>query len=227
MPAQPRHTSATSRDESTPAELSLQVTSETGRLRQVIVHTPGPEMEMVSPDALKDLLFEDILFPGKARSEHADMCSVFRKIVGRHDAVLQISDLLLEAFSQEEARTDFVDQLCRVFVESNFQAFQEDLQTLSPEELRHFAVTGVSSLRLSSRPLPNLMFTRDVAAVVNDHVVLSHPATAARARESIITDIVLRYHPALSPCLELEPEPIKHPAVQSRFHRFSGRAFVN
>ncbi len=199
MPAQPRQTSATSRDEPTPAELSLQVTSETGRLRQVIVHTPGPEMEMVSPDGLKDLLFEDILFPGKARAEHADMCSVFRKIVGRHDAVLQISDLLLEAFSQEEARTDFVDQLCRVFVESNLQAFQEDLQTLSPEELRHFAVTGVSSLRLSSRPLPNLMFTRDVAAVVNDHVVLSHPATAARARESIIADIVLRYHPALSP----------------------------
>ncbi|MDX1739975.1 MAG: arginine deiminase, partial [Rhodothermales bacterium] len=74
------------------SELSLEVTSETGRLRRVIVHTPGPEMEMVSPESLGDLLFEDILFLGKARSEHERMCRLFRKIVGREDAVLQIRD---------------------------------------------------------------------------------------------------------------------------------------
>lgn len=196
MPSQSRPPVEQANHPRSSPELVLGVTSETGLLTQVVVHTPGPEVDLVSPDGLSDLLFEDILFLGKARSEHARMCEVFRKIVGRKNAVLQISELLLEAFGQDEARRDFVDQLCRVFVESNFQAFQKELQELTPEELLHFALTGVSPLALRSRPLPNLMFTRDVAAVVNDHIVISHPATAARARESLIIDIVLRYHPA-------------------------------
>ena len=191
-----RNVAATPSGRLVSGELRLNVTSETGRLRRVIVHTPGPEMELVAPEALGDLLFEDILFLGKARSEHERMCTLFRKIVGRDDAVLQMSDLLLQAFELDDARGDFVEQLCRVFVESNLQAFQRELQSLDPMELLHFALTGVSPLAIRSRPLPNLMFTRDVAAVVNDHIVLSHPATAARARESIITDVVLRYHPA-------------------------------
>ncbi len=181
------------------ADLSLNVASETGKLRQVIVHTPGPEMELVSPDGLDEHLFEDILFLGKARTEHARMCDVFRKIVGHDDAVLQVRDLLLTAFEQEGAREEFVDQLCRVLVDSNFQPFQRELQELSPEDLLQFALTGVSPLTLRSRPLPNLMFTRDVAAVVNDHVVISHPATAARTRESLIIDVVLSHHPAFRP----------------------------
>ncbi|MBT8400856.1 MAG: arginine deiminase [Rhodothermia bacterium] len=177
-----------------------EVTSETGLLRQVIVHTPGPEMELVSPEAREDLLFEDILFLGKARSEHERMCSVFSKIVGTDEAVLQVVDLLLDVFQKDDARADFIDQLCRVSVESNLQAFQSDIQRLSPDELLHFALTGVSPLQILSRPLPNLMFTRDVAAVVNRHVVISHPATAARTREGIIIDTILRYHDAFREC---------------------------
>ncbi len=176
----------------------LNITSETGMLRQVMVHTPGPEMELVSPEAREDLLFEDILFLGKARHEHTQMCSVFRKLVGTEDCVLQIVDLTFDALQKEEARHDFVDQLCRVSFETNLQAFQRDLQKFTPDELLRFALTGVSPLRILARPLPNLMFTRDVAAVVNDHIVLSHPATSARAREGIIIDIALRYNDAFA-----------------------------
>ncbi len=177
-----------------------EVTSETGLLRQVIVHTPGPEMDLVSPEAREDLLFEDILFLGKARAEHERMCSVFRKIVGSDDAVLQVVDLLIDVFQMQDARNDFIDQLCRVSVESNLQAFQSDIQKFSPDELLHFALTGVSPLQILSRPLPNLMFTRDVAAVVNRHIVISHPATAARTREGIIIDTILRYHDSFREC---------------------------
>jgi arginine deiminase len=180
------------------SRFNLQVTSETGVLRQVLVHTPGLEMELVSPENRLDLLFDDILYVSHARKEHLLMCALFEKIVGHSDAVLQIGPLLSEAFMLEEARHDFVELLCRIYQAANFQAFERELKQLSPEELHHFALTGASPLPLQSHPLPNLMFMRDVAAVVADHIILSHPATAARARESLIMRVVLHHHPAFA-----------------------------
>lgn len=184
----------------TPAAASamLSVTSETDLLQQVIVHTPGPEVALVPPDSRLDLLFDDILYVDQAREEHYLMCAVFEKIVGRPDAVLQISTLLREAFVQEDARHDYVEQLCAIARVTNLQAFEGELKALSPDELHHFALTGASPLPIRVPPLPNLMFTRDLAAVVQDHVVISYPATAARQREGIVIKTILTYHPAFA-----------------------------
>lgn len=176
--------------------IDLSVTSETGILQQVIVHTPGIEMAQVAPDNLHELLFEDILHLEDARQEHQLMCRVFRKIVGRHSAVLQISSLLGEAFKSEDARYEFIEALCEVSKSANLQAFEQELKRLSPDNLKHFALTGQSSLPIHAQPIPNLMFTRDVAAVVGNAMILSHPATTARARESIIMRVVAHHHPA-------------------------------
>ncbi len=174
------------------------VQSETDHLRQVIVHTPGAEMEMVSPLDREALLFEDILFLSHARKEHELMCAVFEKVIGEENGVLQISTLLRESFDQEEARFRFVELLCEASHGSNLQAFEADLKRLSPDELCHFALTGVSPLKIEAQPIPNLMFMRDLAAVVGDHIVLSHAATSARARESIIINVVVHHHPSFA-----------------------------
>ncbi len=176
--------------------VDLGVFSETGILNQVIVHTPGEEIAHVSPENLHELLFEDILHLEDARAEHQLMCRVFRKIVGRHNAVLQIATLLREAFQVEDARAEFVEALCAVSKSVNLQAFEHELKLLSPADLKYFALTGRSSLPIHAHPIPNLLFTRDVAAVVGNSIILSHPATVARARESIIMRIVVKYHPA-------------------------------
>jgi len=178
--------------------VSFGVRSETDRLEQVIVHTPGAEMDMVSPLDREALLFEDILFLSHARKEHELMCAVFEKVIGREEGVLQIRTLLLEAFHEETARFSFVEQLCEASQGANLRAFEGDLKRLTPEELCHFALTGVSPLDIEARPVPNLMFMRDLAAVVGDHIVLSHAVTSARARESIIIDVVVHHHPAFS-----------------------------
>ena len=88
--------------------------------------------------------------------------------------------------------------LCRVAPEQNLLALEDELKQLNPAELHDFALTGRSPLPVLARPLPNLLFMRDVGAVVGHHVILSHPATAARARESVILDVVLRYHPGFA-----------------------------
>ena len=179
--------------------VTLDVTSETGLLRQVIVHTPGREMELVSPENRLDLLFDDILFVHHARKEHLRLCAIFEKVVGSEGGVLQIATLLREAFGEEDARHAFVEALCRVDQEQNLQVLEGELKRLPPAELHDFALTGHSPLPIHARPLPNLMFMRDVAAVFGDHVILSHPATAARARESVILDVVLHHHPSFAP----------------------------
>lgn len=179
--------------------LHVGITSETDLLQHVLVHTPGTEMELVLPENRLELLFDDILFVGQARKEHAQMCSVFSKIVGRDDAVLQITSLLREAFQREAGRDDFIEQLCSVSAERNLRGFEDELKRLSPEELFDFALTGRSPLPIHMHPLPNLIFTRDLAAVVHDHIIVSHPATAARTRESLILRIVLRHHPLFHP----------------------------
>ena len=193
-------------DEPTPV---FGVPAEAHLLKQVIVHTPGQEMELVAPDNRAELLFDDILFVGHARQEHLLMCSVFEKIVGRSDTVLQVSDLLLEAFEQEEARHAFVEKLCRSLPEQNLGAVEGELKQFSPSDLRQFALTGESDLPIRVQPVPNLMFTRDLAAVVHDHIILSHAATAARTRESIIISVILNYHPRFAPhsdkVIELPP----------------------
>lgn len=194
MPNTTQHKSPSS----TTRKVKLSNFSETGFLQQVVVHTPDAEMAQVSPDNLPELLFEDILHLEDARAEHGLMCDVFRKIVGRSDAVLQISQLLEDAFLIEEARHEFVHALCAISRWNNLKAFESELKQLSPDELKHFALTGISPLPIIIPPLPNLMFTRDVAAVVGNSMMLSHPANAARSRESIIMRVVAQHHPSFS-----------------------------
>lgn len=175
------------------------VPAEAHLLQEVIVHTPGQEMELVSPANRTELLFDDILFVGHAREEHRLMCSVIEKIVGRPDTMLQIGTLLQEAFEKEAARHAFVDHLCQSLPEQNLGTVDEELKCFAPDELRRFAMTGESELPIRTHPVPNLMFTRDLAAVVRDHIIPIQPATSARTRESIITNVVLRHHPRFAP----------------------------
>lgn len=180
------------------SDVRFDIRSETDLLDQVVVHTPGEEMEMVSPSNREELLFEDIVFLRHARVEHELMCRVFEKVVGDGGKVLQIRDLLRTSFQNQAARNEFVDQLCRIAPDRNLQAFESELKSLDADTLVRFALTGHSPLPINALPLPNLMFMRDLAAVVGDHLVLSHAATAARARESLIIHIVVHHHPAFA-----------------------------
>jgi len=70
--------------------IQLSVFSEIGRLKQVVVHNPGPEVDFMVPDMMEHLLFDDILYGDLARQEHG----VFRKVLARvADEVLDIQDM--------------------------------------------------------------------------------------------------------------------------------------
>ncbi len=178
--------------------MQIQVTSETARLNGVIVHTPGHEVSLVHPEIKQELLFDDIIFESQAAKEHRDMLEVFQVAMPSGGQVFEIVDLIVEAFEQPDARELFIDKLLKRHPDRLvIKQFRNELIDLTPVSLCNFAIHGVTpEIRgLRMHPSPNILFTRDLAAVLGTHIVLSSAAKVARIRESILMDVLIRFHP--------------------------------
>ncbi|SMO35984.1 arginine deiminase family protein [Fodinibius sediminis] len=177
--------------------MNISVNSEIGRLKRVIVHTPGHEVSLVNPELKDQLLFDDIIFEEDARREHLDMIRIFKAAMPGDGEVLEINDLFLECFQQEDARAFFVEELVKRLSEENLHTIEEELLQLQPGELLQFVIEGATPAigGFTMLPTPNLLFTRDLAAVVGDSLLLSRPAKKARLREAILMETLARYHP--------------------------------
>ena len=174
----------------------IQVLSETGLLDGVIVHTPGREVSLVSPEIKDNLLFDDIIFEEDARVEHIEMMDIIRTAIPGVP-VVQITDLIRETFQNSEAREYFVDAMARNLPDENIRIAEKALLGLSAGSLTNLAVLGETPELKNFRlyPSPNILFTRDLAAVVGDNVIISRAAKKARFRESIMMSAVVQYHP--------------------------------
>src|SRR3954469_9322612 len=76
------------------------VSSEIGRLRAVLVHSPGPELLAVTPSNRADYLYDDIIEAESARREHRR----FIAILDRFTTVYQVRSLLAETLGSAESR---------------------------------------------------------------------------------------------------------------------------
>ena len=66
--------------------MQLEVFSEIGRLREVMTHRPGREVDCMPPALMEDLLFDDILHGPSAREEHDAFVAVLKAYgVANHD----------------------------------------------------------------------------------------------------------------------------------------------
>lgn len=177
--------------------MNIYIPSETDRLKKVIVHTPGHEVSLVNPELKDELLFDDIIFEEDARIEHLDMLDLFRAAMPEDGEILEILDLAKECLQKDEVRKLFVDTLVKELPYENLEAVRRDLYNLDENELLRFVVEGSVSPEhhFSIHPAPNLLFTRDLAAVVNDTVILSKAAKRARARESLLMELILHHSP--------------------------------
>jgi len=177
--------------------MELRVSSEIGHLKGVIVHTPGKEVTLVGPEIKDQLLFDDIIYESDAQREHENMLKIFETIMPADGKIHEITDLLSDCFNQEEARGFFVTNLVKRLPELNLEAVEQDLMRLDPSELLEFALLGqTGTLKgFNILPSPNILFTRDLAAVINDGIIISRAARRARARESLMMEMLVDYHP--------------------------------
>lgn len=177
------------------------VSSETGLLQSVLVHTPGREVTLVSPEMKDQLLFDDIIYESDARREHMGMLEIFRTVMPEKGQIYEIADLLSDCFEQEEARAFFISSLIARLPELNLKVVESKLMRFDAQQLFEFAILGQTAAlhEFNIHPLPNILFTRDLAAVVNNGIIISRAARRARARESLLMEMLVDYHPLFAP----------------------------
>src|SRR5215212_2478847 len=88
--------------------MRLNVTSEIGRLKSVLVHLPGREIDLMVPPMMAQLLFDDILYGQVARAEHRRFQQLIRFIA---DDVYDLQDLLEEILDDPDVKEHIVRDL--------------------------------------------------------------------------------------------------------------------
>ncbi len=202
------------------------VSSEVGTLRRLIIHSPDSGLGKVVPSKAQDWLFEDIVHletmrrdeydfyvktllyfldsqkvMGKLNEIDADKSRDFYKPNNKKyfasDNVLEFEKLLADILEIPSVRTQLIAAVCAV-EECSFQ-FQNEMVKMPANELVKVLITGIlSNNKMLFPPIPNLIFTRDIGIVVNEHLLLNKPAKYARTRESLLAKYVFFNHPIFS-----------------------------
>lgn len=177
----------------------VQVNSEIGELEGVILHSPGKEVENMTPENAERALYSDILNLSVAQKEY----DVFKKSVEKHAPVFEVRDLLCEVLSNQRVKETLVDN---IFEQETTLANKHVMLGLSDEELTRQLLEGVvmvkdnltryfSQDRYALRPLHNFFFTRDASMSIRDKVLIGRMANQVRGREAMIMQAIFDYHP--------------------------------
>lgn len=202
---------------------SINVSSEIGTLRRLLIHSPDRGLGKVVPSKAQDWLFEDIvhldmmrrdeydyyvkillyfLDPDKVRGRIADLgpdsdrnfYKPDHADYFRSDKVVDIQCLLSDILADNGIRTRLISAICGI--ERTAFRTQEQLNRYDPVELAKIMISGsLPDQTMLFAPLPNFIFTRDIGIVINDHILLNKPAKLARTREALLAQYIFFSHP--------------------------------
>lgn len=188
---------------------NIRVTSEIGKLKRLIIHSPDAGIGKIAPRMQEDLLYDDIVYLDKMREEYREYLKVLlwfldpERLRNRDlsnedffkpskagffdsDMVLDAENLLMKILQKEEVKKLIVASICSI-EKCDFKT-QARLVRMEAGELARTLITGCIDSGENEvylfPPIPNLIFTRDICIVVNDHLILIKPAEKGRAREA-------------------------------------------
>ena len=199
----------------TSLETGIHNTSEIGRLRRVMLHRPGGELENLMPEYLERLLFDDIPYLREAQREHDAFADCLR---GQGVEVVYLSDLVAESITDGEVRRDLLRQfLDEADLRSPRlrESLEDYLGALPDREMIAAMMAGVRKSQLRREgvrlgdylsdagddypfavdPLPNLYFTRDPFATIGTGVSIHKMHTPTRNRETLFGKFIFQHHP--------------------------------
>ena len=170
--------------------IKVNLSSECGRLNAVLLHKPGIEIELMTPENAADALYSDILNKHIVDQEYANFCGVFE----RWTKVYYVSDLLKKQIADPETRETLVRESCHIDG-CDFLAFE--LLQLDDERLARVLIEGYeyrpgfypeefANERYVLKPLYNLFFTRDASSSLYDRVLINSMSFPVRRRETLI-----------------------------------------
>lgn len=172
----------------------IYVDSEIGRLKKVVVHRPDEGIARITPKRAEELLFDDIVHLPNMQEEHDIFINVLRAFLGKEN-VYEVRDLLAESTRDEESKYEVINKI--IDFEELPYSFIPRLAGLSPEQLADTLITGYLEPedRILFDPIPNLIFTRDIAVTVKEHVIITKANKTARFRENFLTRLIFSSHP--------------------------------
>jgi len=194
---------------------ALGVHSEVGRLRKVLVCSPGLAHRRLTPSNSDDLLFDDVMWVENAQRDHADFVNKLRT---RGVDVVELHDLLAQTMVMPEARSWLLDR--KIVVNEvglglidGTRAF---LESLAPRQLAEFLIGGLATSDLPEEfrspyvalareatgvreylmpPLPNTLYTRDTTCWLYGGVTLNPLYWPARHDETLLMKAIYTFHP--------------------------------
>lgn len=191
----------------------LNVTSEIGRLKTVLLHRPGKELENLMPDYLERLLFDDIPYLKLAQKEHDVFADILKD---KGVEVLYLEKLASEAIRDIDVRNRFIedyldeaniigsghrDGIKEYFTDfNNSELIDKTMAGIRKSELENLKDKSLSDM-LDTRypfiidPMPNLYFTRDPFATIGSGITLNRMYTETRNRETIFAKYIFKNHP--------------------------------
>ena len=205
-------------------DFKIDVTSEIGTLRALLIHSPDSGLGKVVPSKAQDWLFEDIVHLDTVRGNEYDhyvkLLMYFLdpdKIKGKlqqidnpknkraffkpddkgfhaSSKVVEIQTLLADILLDVGIREKLVASVCAI--ESCDYRLQEQLTKTNAIELAKILISGsLDKHKMIFAPIPNLIFSRDIGIAINNFMLLNRPAKKARTRETLLMRYIFFNHP--------------------------------
>lgn len=203
------------------SEETIRVSSEIGTLKRLLIHSPDAGIGKIVPRLTEELLYDDIVYLDKMREEYDEYLQVLLWFLDpdvlrnkkadtkrdyfipsnpeyfQSDKVLDVEQLLVKILHNDSVKTLLVASACAV--EDLDFSTQNMLLSMPPHKLAKVLISGALDVEEEDdeiflfKPIPNLIFTRDVGIVINDHLLLNKPAEWARSREALIVKYIVYY----------------------------------
>ncbi len=192
----------------------IQVYSEIGRLKRVLLHRPGAELENLVPEYLEQLLFDDIPDLRMAQQEHDAFADTLRQ---NGVEVVYLIDLVAESLTDEAIKAQFIDDFladARITTDRERASLREYLAAMETKKMISAMMAGVRKDELPNSqslgdflrhleggypfaldPIPNLYFTRDPFAAIGPGVSIHRMFSATRHRETMFAHYIFHHHP--------------------------------
>lgn len=195
---------------------AIHVNSEIGRLKKVMLHRPGQELENLMPEYLERLLFDDIPYLRIAQEEHNSFADILRQ---NGVEVVYLSDLVAESIINQDVKEQLIQELIddasittsreRDILTDYFRSLDNktmiakmmagirktEIQQAEGKSLGDFLRNLNNDYPFVLDPMPNLYFTRDPFASIGNGVSIHRMFTETRHRETLFAKFIFEYHP--------------------------------
>ena len=208
--------------------VEVNVQSEIGKLNGVILHTPGEEVENMTPENAERALYSDILNLSIARKEYKQLSEVLGKITKTY----QVKDLLTNILKDDAIKLEVLNRIEKIepFIAETTPkgSIKDQLLDENAEDLARLLIEGVEMKRdtltkflnkdwYDLRPLHNFFFTRDASMSMYNEVLIGRMANAVRDREAIIMQSIFDFTPGFNTktlSLNTESDPLRKLTIE-------------